>query len=288
MDDIMCRAARLAFLEGVYRLDFPDTHTFTLSSVERRVSAIERAVGGITAPPPHEACSWNGIVWRLWRADLKTELVTNPLFDHYLAGLAGMLEEKYTTDGLRRVVDRLGHDLPEIKCPREQDAAAAAATEGEECKDCLVAVVQKLAYVGGRLRQRPPMEPLSKGTIYAFAAVCLVRTLDCTARLRDISRTPQSGRRRRMPRERRRPEVDAQLGLGTGPRDGPARERGSRACTTPHQPRPMKEDVEELRFIRATLDHERHSVKTWIMERLSIKTIPEGPHSIRTGIVKTL
>ncbi|KAM3534752.1 hypothetical protein MY4038_002005 [Beauveria bassiana] len=171
MDDVMCRAARLAFLEGVYRLDFPDTHTFTLSSVERRVSAIERAVGGITAPPPHEACSWNGIVWRLWRADLKTELVTNPLFDPYLAGLAGMLKEDYTTDGLRRVVDRLGHDLPEIKCPREQDAAAAAATEGEECKECLVAVVQKLAYVGGRLRERPPMEPLSKGTIYAFAAV---------------------------------------------------------------------------------------------------------------------
>ncbi|PQK08487.1 hypothetical protein BB8028_0001g05610 [Beauveria bassiana] len=176
MDDVMLCAARLAFLEGVHRLALPDTHAFTPQSVERRVSAIERHDGRITLPPPNEPCTWNSLMWRLWRADFRADLVTNPLFDAYLDGLAGMLKENCTTAVLRRVVDSLGHDLPEIKCPREQAAAAAGATEagateGEECEECLVAVVQKLAYVGGRLGQRPPIKPFSKGTIQAFAAV---------------------------------------------------------------------------------------------------------------------
>ncbi|KAM3443344.1 hypothetical protein MY4824_000647 [Beauveria thailandica] len=166
----MCCVSLLAYLEGLHRLTFPDTHAFSLSSFERRVAAIERAVGGITAPPPHEAYSWNGIVWRLWRADLKTRGVADPELDLDLCGMAGMLDADYTTENLRRVVDRLGYDLPEIRCPREEDAVVAAATLGEDCEACLLAVVQKLAYVGGRLGQRPPTEPLSRGTIYAFAA----------------------------------------------------------------------------------------------------------------------
>ncbi|KAF1739257.1 hypothetical protein CRV24_001189 [Beauveria bassiana] len=177
MDHVMLCAARLAFFEGVHRLALPDTHAFTRQSVERRVSAIERHDGGITLPPPNEPSTWNGLAWRLWRADIRADLVTNPLFDAYLDGLAGMLKEDCTTEVLRHVVDSLGHDLPEIKCPREQAAAAAAATEaaaataGEGCEDCLVAVVQKLAYVGGRLGQRPPLKPFSNRTIQAFAAV---------------------------------------------------------------------------------------------------------------------
>ncbi|KAM0666877.1 hypothetical protein ACQRIU_004732 [Beauveria bassiana] len=117
MDHDMLCAARLAFLEGVHRLAFPDTHAFTRLSVERRVSAIERHVGGITLPPPNEPYTWNGLMWRLWNQDFRADLVTNPLFDAYLDGLAGMLKENHTTKRLRHVVDELGHDLPEIKCP---------------------------------------------------------------------------------------------------------------------------------------------------------------------------
>ncbi|KAM3560752.1 hypothetical protein MY1884_002772 [Beauveria asiatica] len=260
----MCCVSLLAYLEGLHRLTFPDTHAFSLSSFERRVAAIERAVGGITAPPPHEAYSWNGIVWRLWRADLKTRGVADPELDLDLCGMAGMLDADYTTENLRRVVDRLGYDLPEIRCPREEDAAA---TLGEDCEACLLAVVQKLAYVGGRLGQRPPMEPLSRGTIYAFAA-WLGEGFGL------YGTAPTS-----------RPEApiwstSSNAGRATAARGDIAREQ---AC-----PNSACNGRCAAAGPEATLDDERHSVKTWITERLFIKAIPEKPHSIQTGIIKNL
>ncbi|OAA49180.1 hypothetical protein BBO_02225 [Beauveria brongniartii RCEF 3172] len=265
----MCCASLVAYLEGLHRLNFHDTHALTLPNLERRVAAIERAVGGITAPPPHEAYSWNGIVWRLWRADLKTRGVADPDLDLDLCGMAGMLEADYTTENLRRVVDRLGYDLPEIRCPRDEDAAVAAATQGEECEACLVAVVQKLAYVGGRLGQRPPMEPLSRGTIYAFAA-WLGEAFGL------YGAAPTS-----------RPEAQAPIWSTSSNAERAAAARGDiareQAC-----PNSACNGRCAAAGPGATLDDERHSVKTWITERLSIKAIPENPHSIKTGIMKTL
>lgn len=178
MDPAVNCASLVAYLEGCHELRLPKhAHDVTLPNLERRVLALERRFGDdIPAPSPSEMSTWNAMVWRLWRVQSRSAPRVQPDMEKYYHVMAGMLKGDGDGDGdgdmirvvsLGRLLDRLGPDLPELRCPRDEQGAAAAE---EECEGCVGAIIQKLAYLGGRHALSPLQGTLSKRIIYAYAA----------------------------------------------------------------------------------------------------------------------
>ncbi|EGX90360.1 hypothetical protein CCM_06780 [Cordyceps militaris CM01] len=183
---IRCAAA-LAHMEGVLGLPFPnDAHHFALPTLERRLAAIEREIGGITSPPPSETFSWNGLVWRLWRARSYSGALNDiePISESYIREMAGTLAPDVTVAHLMRAADSVAPVMPPLRCTRgggkkkkkkqqqqqqEQQPGSGEAAADDECNDCMLAAVQKLAFVAGLFGIHPTFDVLSKNSGYAFA-----------------------------------------------------------------------------------------------------------------------
>ncbi|OAA79803.1 hypothetical protein LEL_03289 [Akanthomyces lecanii RCEF 1005] len=167
MEAVTKCASLIAYLEGCHKLRLPgDAHDLSVSNIQKRIVVLERAAG-IAPPPPLEASSWNGLVWRAWQVRAKSARFGRQSVAEDVRQHADMVEDDCTLASLWPAVDSLNAGLPTLQCPGCDGSEAGARSQQQEC---LGAMVQKLAYIAGSLRRPFPDYPWTTALVYAYAA----------------------------------------------------------------------------------------------------------------------
>lgn len=170
MEAVVKCASLVAYLEGYHQLRLPgDAHDLSVSSLQKRIEALERAAV-IIPPPPLEASSWNGLVWRAWQVRAKISLFPRqPAVDEVRQHAVMVEDDDCTLASLWRAVDSLDAGLAALQCP-SCDGSESGAGSQQQQQQCLGAMVQKLAYIAGAQNRPFPDYPWTKALVYAYAA----------------------------------------------------------------------------------------------------------------------
>lgn len=173
MEAVVKCTSLVAYLEGRHQLRLPDdAHDLSVSSLQKRIEALERAAV-ITPPPPLEASSWNGLAWRAWQVRAKAPIFPRqPAVDEVRQHAVMVEDDDCTLASLWRAVDSLDGGAAALQCSScdGSDSGAGSQQEQQQQQQCLGAMVQKLAYIAGAQNRPFPDYPWTKALVYAYAA----------------------------------------------------------------------------------------------------------------------